>query len=141
MTQDVYPLGGTERRLQQRVQELLGQGEIVRAAVDVFTGPRTGIEALFAPLFGLMSMSVDAARQATTVAVTDRAVVLLDTKGLRRPTRIRARFDTLDVIGPINDSTGDNWIEVAGTRYWIEGIWTSQLYVIRQLKRGVNKTQ
>jgi hypothetical protein len=60
--------------------------------------------------------------------------VLLNTKGLRHPTTIRAR----DVLGPMNDADGDAWIEVAGKRYWIEGIWSSQLYVIRRLKRGTN---
>jgi hypothetical protein len=39
-------------------------------------------------------------------------------------------------LGPINDTDGDNWIQVAGTKYWIEGIWSSQLYVIRQLKKN-----
>ncbi len=38
----------------------------------------------------------------------------------------------------MNDADGDAWIEVAGKRYWIEGIWSSQLYVIRRLKRGTN---
>ena len=75
------------------------------------------------------------ARSKTTVAITDRGVVLFDTKGLRCPTRIRERFDALDVLGAINDTDGDSWIQVDGTKYWIEGIWSSQLYVIRQLKR------
>ena len=130
-----YPLGRTERTLQYRVQGILGDDERVLAAVVAFTGPRTGIEALLAPLFGLMSMFVNVARTKTTVAITDRGVVLFDTKGLRCPTRIRERFDALDVLGAINDTDGDSWIQVDGTKYWIEGIWSSQLYVIRQLKR------
>src|SRR5690349_16844993 len=84
-----FPLGGTERRLQERVQQLLGEGERVRAAVVAFSGPRAGIEALLAPLLGLLSMFVNVARTMTTVAVTDRGVVLFDTRGLRRPIRVR----------------------------------------------------
>ncbi len=136
MAHSHYPLGGTERRLQQRVQHLLPEGEQVRAAVVAFTGPRAGIEALLAPLLGVMSLLINVTRRATTIAVTNRGVVLFDTKGLRRPTRIRERFDTLEPLGPINDTDGDNWVQVAGTTYWIEGIWSSQLYVIRQLKKS-----
>ncbi|MEO5724945.1 MAG: hypothetical protein ABIQ39_05695 [Ilumatobacteraceae bacterium] len=136
MAKSPYPLGGTERRLQQRVQPLLAESEQVRAAVVAFTGPRSGIEALLAPLFGVMSLFVNVTRRATTIAVTNRGIVLFDTRGLRRPTRIRERFDTLEPLGPINDTDGDNWIQVAGTKYWIEGIWSSQLYVIRELKKS-----
>jgi hypothetical protein len=100
-----------------------------------FTGPRAGIEALLAPVLGLLSLFVNCTRRATTVAVTNRGVVLFDTKGLRRPTRIRERFETLDLLGPINDTDGENWIQVSGTKYWIAGIWSSQLYVISQLKK------
>jgi len=135
MAQRHYPLGGTERRLQQRVQRLLAEGEEVGAAVVGFTGPRAGIEALLAPLLGAISLLVNVTRRATTIAVTNRG------KGLRRPTRIRERFDTLRPLGPINDTGGDNWIQVAGTKYWIEGIWSSQLYVIRQLKKGAAITE
>ena len=135
MVQRQFPLGRTERRLQERVQQLLGEGEQVPAAVVAFTGPRAGVEALLAPLFGLMSMFVNVGRTATTLAITDRGVVLFDTRGLRRPTQIRERFDTLDVLGAINDTEGDSWIQVGDTKYWIEGIWASQLYVIRQLNR------
>jgi len=130
-----FPLGGTERRLQERLQHLLGKDERLQAAVVAFTGPRAGIEALFVPLFGLLSMFVNATRTITTVAVTERGVVLFDTRGLRRPTQNLQRFDSLAVLGPINDTDGDSWIQVAGTKFWIEGIWSSELYVINQLKR------
>ena len=119
MAQSHYPLGGTERRLQQRVQQLLAEDEQVRAAVVAFTGPRGGIETLLAPVLGVMSLLVNVTRRATTIAVTSRGVVLFDTKGLRRPTRIRERFDTLEPLGPINDTDADNWIQVASTKYWI----------------------
>jgi hypothetical protein len=44
------------------------------------------------------------------------------------------------VLGPINDSDGDNSMQVARTKYWMEGIRSSQIYVIRQLKRSTTST-
>jgi hypothetical protein len=120
------------------VRRVLGADELVLAAVVVFTGPRAGVEGFLAPFFGLASMLINRARSFTTVAVTDRGLVLLNTNRLRHPTTIRARFDSLDMLGPMNETDGDAWIEVAGKRYWIEGIWSSQLYVIRRLMRGTN---
>lgn len=111
---------------------LLDEGEQVRAAVVAFTGPRAGIVALLAPLLGLLSLLSNVGRHFTTIAVTTNGVVLLDIKGLRRPVRVRSRLP-LDALGPINDTTGDSWIQVNGTKYWIEGIWSSQLHVMRQL--------
>ncbi len=117
------------------MQTLLGEEEKVRAAVVAFLGPRPGVEALFAPFAGLWSwLFANSRRRFTTIAVTDRGLVLFDNSSLRRPARIRERFDSLDVLGPINDTVADAWIEVNGVRYWIEGIWSWQLYVMRKLK-------
>lgn len=140
MAQAHYPLGRTERQLQERVQALLGQGERVLAAVVAFTGPRAGIEGLLAPVAGLVALFVNSDRQFTTIAVTDRGVVLMDTKDLRKPVRIRERLASLDALGPMNDTDGDSWIEVAGVKYWIEGIWSPQLYVMRRLKNNSTST-
>ncbi|MDO8389180.1 MAG: hypothetical protein Q7V57_01725 [Actinomycetota bacterium] len=134
MASSAYPLGGTERRLQQRVQALLGDGEDVRAAVVAILGPRPGLEAMFAPVLGLLPwLFANARRRFTTIAVTDRGLVILENSGLRRPVRVRERFDSLDVLGPMNDTVGDASIEVNGVRYWIEGIWSPQLYEMRKL--------
>ena len=137
MTASAYPLGATERRLQQRVQTLLGDGEHVRAAVVAILGPRPGLEAVFAPVLGLLPwLFANSRRRFTTIAVTDRGLVILDNIGLRRPVRVRERFDSLDALGPMNDTVGDASIEVNGVRYWIEGIWSSQMYEMRKLKRS-----
>ncbi len=141
MAQNRFPLGRTEQKLQDRVQALLGEGEQVEAAVIAFTGPRAGVEVLLAPLIGLLSLFTNVCRRFTTIAITNEGVVLLETTGLRRPVRVRARFATLDALGPINDTVGDPWIQVDGTRYWTEGIWSPQLYVIRQLQRGTSSTR
>ena len=53
----------------------------------------------------------------------DRGLVLLENSSPRRPARIRERFDSREVLGPINDTVADAWIEVNGVQYWIEGIW------------------
>jgi hypothetical protein len=136
MAQARYPLGRTERQLQDRVQALLGENERVLAAVVAFTGPRAGLEGLLAPMLGALSLLLNTGRKFTTIAVTNTGLVLLDTSGLRRPVRVRERLTTLDALGPMNDTDGDSWIQVAGTTYWIEGIWSPQLYVMRQLKRN-----
>ena len=92
---------------------------------------------MFAPFLGLLSwMFASTRRRFTTVAVTDRGLVILDNVGPRRPERVRERFDSLDALGPMNDTIGDAWIEVNGVRYWIEGIWSSQLFYMRKLKRS-----
>ena len=101
---------------------------------------RAGIEGLLAPVVGLVALFVNTGRQFTTIAVTDRGVVLLDTKGPRRPVRVRDRIASLDALGPMNDTDGDSWVEVAGVRDWIEGVWSSQLYVMRRLKQSSTAT-
>ena len=135
-----YPLGRSERQLQDRVQAMLDDGELVRAAVVAFTGPRAGVEGLLAPLLGVLSRSLNVGRRFTTIAVTTQGVVLLDTKRPRRPVRVHNRLATLDALGPINDTDGDSWIQVDGTKYWVEGTWSAQLYVMRQLKRSSSPT-
>ena len=110
-------------------------GEQVQAAVVAFLGPRPGTESLIGPFTGLMSWPLtNARRRFLTVAVTNRGLVLLDNSSLRRPVRVRERFDSLAVLGPFNETVGDAWIEVNGIQYWIEGIWAWQLYVMRRLK-------
>ena len=69
------------------------------------------------PVLGLTARFNNTVRTANTVAVTDQGFVLLITKGRRQPTTIRTRFDSLDVLGPMNDTDGDAWIEVAGKHY------------------------
>ena len=134
VTPSEHSLGGTERRLQRRVQTLLGE-EKVRAAVLAFLGPRPGVDALLSPFAGLWPwLFANSRRRFTTITVTDRGLVVFDNSSLRRPARISERFDSLDVLGPINDTVADAWIEVNGVRYWIEGIWSWQLYVMRKLK-------
>lgn len=128
-------LSATERRLQRRVQALLDDGEQVQAAVVAFLGPRPGAESLIGLFAGLMSWPLaNARRRFVTVAVTNRGLVLLDNSSLRRPVRVRERFDSLAVLGPFNETVGDAWIEVNGIQYWIEGIWAWQLYEMRRLK-------
>lgn len=90
-----------------------------------------------APVVGLLSwLFVSARRRFTTIAVTDCGLIILDNAGFRRPVQVRERFDSLAVLGPMNDTVGDSWIEVNGVRYWIEGIWSSQIYEMRKLKRS-----
>ncbi|MFN8020512.1 MAG: hypothetical protein U0Q03_03190 [Acidimicrobiales bacterium] len=136
-----HSLSATERRLQRRVQALLDDGEQVQAAVVAFLGPRPGVESLIGPLAGRMSWPLtNARRRFVTVAVTNRGLVPLDNSSLRRPVRIRERFDSLDVLGPFNETVGDAWIEVNGIQYWIEGMWAWQLYAMRRLKSASGST-
>lgn len=128
-------LSRTERKLQERVKALLPADEEVRAAVVAFKGPRAGAEGPLAPLLGVLAVvGVTAMRRFVTVAITNRGVVVFTNESARRPAAVAQRFADIAAIGTINDSQGDAFIEVGSERYWIEGIWSHQLFVIRRLK-------
>jgi hypothetical protein len=120
---------------------LLPSDETVRAAMVAFTGPPAGVEGLLAPLAGIVGGAlgglvgvggVNRARRFVTLAVTDSGAVRFKNEGLRRPTAIEGRYE-LNAFGTMNEAVGDFWLEFAGTRYYFEGIWCSQLWRIRRL--------
>lgn len=86
----VRKLSRLERRLHARVRELLPDGEEVRAAIAVFTGPRPGFEGIGA-IAGLLGVFfVHRRRTYFTVATTDRGVVHFRNSRKRRPAQVVA---------------------------------------------------
>jgi hypothetical protein len=45
------------------------------------------------------------------------------------------RFDRTDVVEAFDESEGDPWVQIDGTRYWISGEWSSQFWRLRHLRR------
>lgn len=138
MSPTAYPLPSFERRLQERVRALIPDDEIVLAAVVVISGPRPGIEGLLAPIVGAFASILNVGRKFSTIAVTDRGVLRFENSSLRQPATLVQRFDGVGALGPFNDE-GDQWMELDGQRYWIEGMWASQLFKMKRIAAGSSR--
>lgn len=128
----VRKLSRLERRLHERVGDLLPGGEEVRAAIAVFTGPRPGTEGIgvIAGLLGVLF--VHRRRTYFTVAITDRGVVHFRNSGTRRPAQVIGRYE-LDKLRPVMAKWGEIWIELDGHQYWVEGGSGGELGQMRRL--------
>ena len=72
---------------------------------------------MVAGVFGLVLARQ--ARSYSTLAVTNRGVVLLRNRGVRRPTQFVARYE-LDQLRLVTAKWGEVSIELGGERYWPE---------------------
>lgn len=123
-----------ERRLYERIRPLLPNDEEIKAAIVVFTGPGPGWGAL-GPFIGVVgALLVFRGRKFFTIAITNRGVVQFKNSSGRKPAELIARLDLTD-LGPLNDTDGDPWVELAGRRYWMEGMWSIELMKMRRLLR------
>lgn len=126
------PLSRAERRLHERVRQLLPSDEGVCAAAVISSGPAPGAEAWGAALAGLAGLFwVQRRRRYFTLALTDRGVVRFRNSSVRKPAQLLYRYEPRDVR-VVTGSWGDQWVELAGERYGVEGIWGNELAKIRR---------
>jgi hypothetical protein len=143
---DRWPLlGGTERKLYGRVARLLPADEEIRAALVAFTGPGAGVNVAAAGFLGLLGGAVGAVLSALglnqrrtfmTIVVTDRGVVTFANRSLRDPKPPATRYPDVDVIGEIDETFGESFLEINGARWSTEGIWSAELYKMKRLRRS-----
>lgn len=127
------PLSRTERRLHERVRQLLPPDEELRAAAVISSGPAPGTEAWGAALAGLPGLFwVQRRRKYFTLALTDQGVVRFRNSSARKPAQLLYRYEPSDVR-VVTGSWGDQWVELVGERYGVEGIWGNELAKIRRL--------
>ena len=131
------PLSRTERRLHERVRQLLPPDEELRAAGVISTGPAPGTEAWGAALAGLPGLFlVQRRRKYFTLALTDRGMVRFRNSSARKPAQLLYRYELADVQVKTG-SWGDQWVELAGQRFGFEEIWGNELAKIqRSLREG-----
>ena len=103
----------------------------------ISTGPAPGTEAWGAALAGLAGLFlVLRRRRSFTLALTDRGVVRFRNSSARKPAQLLYRYELGDVQVKTG-SWGDQWVELAGQRYGVEGIWGNELAKIqRSLHEG-----
>jgi hypothetical protein len=113
-------LSRAERRLHERLKELLPDDEELRAAIIVWTGSKPGAEGIGMMLAGLLGILLSRKnRSYFTVAVTDRGVVQFRNRRERHPARLVGRYE-LDELRSVTAKWGEVSIELAGERYWPE---------------------
>jgi MYXO-CTERM domain-containing protein len=94
------PLSRTERRLHERVRQLLPPDEELRAAAVISSGAALGTEAWGAALAGLAGFFlVQRRRRFFTLALTDRGVVHFRNSSLRKPAQLLYRYEPGDRPG------------------------------------------
>jgi MYXO-CTERM domain-containing protein len=126
------PLSPTERRLHEQVRQLLPPDEELRAAVVISSGPAPGTEGWGAALAGLLGLFlVQRRRKYSTLAVTDCGVVRFRNSSARKPAVPLHRYEVGDPR-VVSGTWGDSWVELAGTRYGVEGVWANELAKIRR---------
>ncbi|HKY76257.1 MAG TPA: hypothetical protein VJS45_08965 [Acidimicrobiia bacterium] len=127
------PLNRTERRLYQRLEKVLPGGEVIRGAVVAFIGPRPGWEGLGSVFGALGILFVRGKRKRSAIAVTDQGVVRVPLTPGGKPGGVADRY-SLSELGPIEHTGLELWLELAGQRYWVEGVYGNELLKMRRLR-------
>ncbi len=135
---DRVPLTKQEQRLHDQVQGLIEPDQRVRIAVEVTGSGRHSTEVAAGLLTALTGWIVPAAVGVTgggrfTLAVTDREVLWIGNPRRGHPRDIAARYPGREVIGEVNDSTGDLWVEFLGVRYYAHASFGTELSRLRRL--------
>ena len=98
----------------------------------ISSGPAPGAEAWGAALAGLAGLFwVQRRRKYFTLVLTDRGVVRFRNSSVRKPAQLLHRYELRDVR-VVTGSWGDQWVELEGVRYGVEGIWGNELAKIRR---------
>jgi hypothetical protein len=128
-----------DRRLRRRVRPVLQPGDDVDVAFVMSTTPP-----VVAGRFRLRRADGTAVPATRRGRATSQRLALVVTRGgavvVARLTRIAGpqlvqRFDTAAAIGVTAVGPGESYVEVAGRRYWVHGVWTYGLYTLHT-RRG-----
>ena len=132
-------LDDRDRRLRRRVRNVLQPGDEVDIAFVMSTTP-----AVVAGRFRLRRNDgtvVSAARRGRdpsprlALVVTRGGAVVVARLTRLTGSQLVQRFDTASAIGVTAVEPGDSYVEVAGRRYWVRGVWTYGLYTLHS-RRG-----
>ena len=122
-----------DRRLRRRVRPVLQPGDEVDIAFVMSTTPP-----VVAGRFRLRRATAPRPPPPREPASSQRLALVVTRGGavvVARLTRIAGpqlvqRFDTAAAIGVTAVGPGESYLEVAGRRYWVHGVWTYGLYTL-----------
>jgi hypothetical protein len=113
-------LDDRDRRLHRRVRNVLQPGDEVDIAFVMSTTRRGR-----------------ASSQRLALVVTQGGAVVVVRLTRFAGSELVQRFDTAAAIGVTAVGPGDSYVEVAGRRYWVHGVWTYGLYTLHA-RRGAD---
>ncbi len=120
------------QQLRERADVLVGGGDRLVGAFEAVRGARPGMEALAAPVLGLLgALGVMKSREFFSVLVTEQSVQLWNNRRRLEPDQLVRRFEGHDALGRLQGS-GDYSVEVGGEKYWVYMFWIDE---VRRLNR------
>jgi len=136
--------GGTgfshrNRRLRRRLRHVLRSDDevdiafVMSMAPSVAAGPGDAMSAGAAASTRRWGI-----RQRRALATTCGGAVVV--ARLTKPTgaELVQRFETEAQLGTSNVAPGDSYIDVAGCRYWVHGVWTYSLYQLHSRRASAD---
>ena len=85
-------------------------------------------------MFGALGiLFVRGKRKLSAIAVTDQGVVRVPLTTGGKPGGVVDRY-SLNELGPIEHTGIEFWLELAGQRYWVEGLYGNELLKVRRLR-------
>ena len=113
------------QRLLNDLQVFLGRDEQFLGAFVAHVGASPSRQALGFTLSALFGGGFEGKRASFTIAMTDRAVIVLRNDDKNRPSTVHSRHEGHSSLGGVR-GTGDYSVTVAGVRYWLTDRWVDE---------------
>ena len=130
-----------DRRLRRRLRNVLQPGDeidiaFVMSATPAVVAGRFRLRRNDGTMVPAVRRGRDSSPRLALVVTRGSAVVVARLTRLAG-SQVVQRFDTAAAIGVTAVEPGDSYVEVAGRRYWVRGVWTYGLYTLHSRRRAI----
>ncbi len=121
-----------ERRLLAKLQPRLPRGESARRVAQLFDGAPPDLVGMAEDmLLQRATLGLVRSRKYFTLLLTDERLIMIANVTEKTPGDMIAEYPLGTGFGAISVADGDNWVDIAGHRYWYWPKWKQQLLAIK----------